>query len=204
MFTLFAGSGGIVPAQSRQREANESESPPMERSGMMAGFGATKAIRDSRLRSPAAGSRTNLVFPAGSANFASAARGAPRKLDRPRDYCGVLPVRSIAGYCWAWSGEASRPLVPGGARAVLTVSAVCGRRNAAIALRRCLRIAVAEWSGCKAGESVIVRGRNRADTWQRKCRLGEAGDAVLLRALPSRDSGVANYFREAAIFSFHA
>ena len=22
-----------------------------------------------------------------------------------------------------------------------------------------------EWSGCKAGESVIVRGRNRADTW---------------------------------------
>ena len=32
-----------------------------------------------------------------------------------------------------------------------------------------------EWSGCKAGESVIVRGRNRADTWQRKCRLGEAG-----------------------------
>ena len=32
-----------------------------------------------------------------------------------------------------------------------------------------------EWSGCKAGESVIVRGRNRADTLQRKCRLGEAG-----------------------------
>jgi hypothetical protein len=22
-----------------------------------------------------------------------------------------------------------------------------------------------EWSGCKAGESVIVRGRNRADNW---------------------------------------
>ena len=38
-----------------------------------------------------------------------------------------------------------------------------------------------EWSGCKAGESgrcpasQFVRGRNRADTWQRKCRLGEAG-----------------------------
>ena len=23
-----------------------------------------------------------------------------------------------------------------------------------------------EWSGCKAGESVIVRGRNRADNWR--------------------------------------
>jgi len=47
-------------------------------------------------------------------------------------YCGVLPVRSIAGYCGSRSGEASRPLVScfsGGARAVLTVSAVCGRRN---------------------------------------------------------------------------
>jgi hypothetical protein len=85
-------------------------------------------------------------------------------------YCGVLPVRSIAGYYRSpWSGEASRPLVScfsGRARAVLTVSAVCGRRNEAKALRRRLRIAAAEWSGCKAGESVIVRGSNSADTWR--------------------------------------
>ena len=24
-------------------------------------------------------------------------------------YCGVLPVRSIAGYCWSWPDEVSRP-----------------------------------------------------------------------------------------------
>ena len=30
-----------------------------------------------------------------------------------------------------------------------------------------------EWSGCKAGESVIVRGRNRADTWCGVSRVGE-------------------------------
>ena len=31
-----------------------------------------------------------------------------------------------------------------------------------------------EWSGCKAGESVIVRGRKRADNWRRRAggRLG--------------------------------
>ena len=30
-----------------------------------------------------------------------------------------------------------------------------------------------EWSGCKAGESVIVRGRNRAGTW---CGVSHAGE----------------------------
>jgi len=30
-----------------------------------------------------------------------------------------------------------------------------------------------EWSGCKAGESVVVRGRNRADTW---CGVSHAGE----------------------------
>ena len=30
-----------------------------------------------------------------------------------------------------------------------------------------------EWSGCKADESVIVRGRNRADTW---CGVSHVGD----------------------------
>jgi hypothetical protein len=85
-------------------------------------------------------------------------------------YCGVLPVRSIAGYCRSWPiCGASRPLESlffGRARRFLTVSPVCGRRNEAIALRRCLRIAAAKWSGCKAGESVIVCGRNRADAWR--------------------------------------
>ena len=151
----------------------------MERSGMMAGFRATRAIRDSRPRSPATGSRTNLVFPAGSANFASAACGAPRKLDRPRDYCRRLARAKPRGLMLVLADmrsiAASGILFFGRARVVLTVSAVCGRRNEARALRRRLRIAAAEWSGCKAGESVIVRGRNRADTWQRKCRLGEAG-----------------------------
>ena len=63
----------------------------------------------------------------------------------------------------------------GRARRFLTVSPVCGRRNEAIALRRRLRIAAAEWSGCKAGESVIVRILpNRADTWREEspwCRV---------------------------------
>ena len=30
-----------------------------------------------------------------------------------------------------------------------------------------------EWSGCKAGESVVVCGRNRADTW---CGVSHAGE----------------------------
>jgi len=165
----------------------------MERSGMMAGFRATRAIRDSRLRSPATGSRTNLVLSVRSATFSGGETERQRRVASGKwpcsrlmpivlagrslaAYCGVLPVRSIAGYCWSWPDEVSRPfLLFGGARAVLTVSPVCGRRNEAKALRRRLRIAAAEWNGCKAGESVVVRGRNRADTWQRKCRLGEAG-----------------------------
>ena len=38
-----------------------------------------------------------------------------------------------------------------------------------------------EWSGCKAGESVVVRGRNRADAW----RVG-SGSAV--RAAPAMNA----------------
>jgi len=136
--------------RSRASASHESESPPMERSGMMAGFGAIMAIRDSRPRSPATGSQTNIVLPAGS--------GSPS----PR----LLPVlgvrRSLAPY---WQVEpaptgpcaASRAIAcpgryaehrghiaglgrakprdlwllafRGRARAVLTVSPVCGRRN---------------------------------------------------------------------------
>ena len=40
---------------------------------MMAGFGATRAIRASRPRSPATGSRTNLVFSVSPASFGSVA-----------------------------------------------------------------------------------------------------------------------------------
>ena len=64
---LMSGLLDDVPAQSREREAQLSESPALERSGMMAGFGATRvraarAIRDSKPRSPVPGSQTNLVF----------------------------------------------------------------------------------------------------------------------------------------------
>jgi hypothetical protein len=68
---------------------------------------------------------------------------------------------------------------------------------------------LASQSSC-AGGTVPILGawgvvrRLRLAATERKCRLCAAWDAVLLRALPSRDSGVANFFREAAIFSFHA
>jgi len=50
-----------------------------------------------------------------------------------------------------------------------------------------------EWSGCKAGESVVVRGRNRADTWCGVSHSGEQSTSVGsvkpgLSALPARPS----------------
>ena len=99
-------------------------------------------------------------------------------------YCGVLPVRSIAGYCWFMAGGASRH--PAG---VSWARPVCGRSRQFAAVgtqrnapRRCSpprrspkRISAAEWSGLQSWRVRPGRGRNRADTWQRKCRLGEAG-----------------------------
>jgi hypothetical protein len=99
-------------------------------------------------------------------------------------YCGVLPVRSIAGYCGSWPDEVSRPTgaiglrycwfmsggasrhpgVSWGAPDLRPVSSVCGRRNEAKALRRCLRIAAAEWSGLQSWRVRPGRGRNSADT----------------------------------------
>jgi len=87
-------------------------------------------------------------------------RGHIACLRRQAEPSAVLLLGRYAEHRGLWN------LFLGRARRYLTVSAVCGRRNEAIALRRCLRIAAAEWSGCKAGESVIVRGRNRADAWR--------------------------------------
>jgi hypothetical protein len=100
-------------------------------------------------------------------------------------YCGVLPVRSIAGYCWVMSGEASRhPAGVSWVRPILRpVSAVCGRRNEARALRCCLRIAAVEWSGLQSWRVRPGRGRNSADHLPRafpgKCRLCEAKGKIL-------------------------
>ena len=87
-------------------------------------------------------------------------------------YCGVLPVRSIAGYCWFMSGEASRHPsgVSLGAPDLRPVSSVCGRRNAAKALRRCLRIAAAEWSGLQSWRVRPGRWRNSAGTCPERLR----------------------------------
>jgi hypothetical protein len=58
-------------------------------------------------------------------------------------YCGVLPVRSIAGYCWFMSGGASQhPVCFLGVPDLRPVSPVCGRRNPD----------KSGWSGRKAGE----------------------------------------------------
>jgi len=181
MCATFAGSADSFPASSRQREASESESPPLERSGMMAGFGATRAIRDSRLRSPATGSRTNLVLPAGSAIFPGGETKRQRSVASGKWPCSrLLPM--------PWPGEASRPTtvssaIGGASRRIAVVLA--GRSLAASGIffsgrarRFCLSRQFAavgtkerkpgmepmlfrrnaglerlEWSGCKAGES---------------------------------------------------
>ncbi len=68
-------------------------------------------------------------------------------------------------YCWFMSGEASRhPGVSWGAPDLRPVSSVCGRWNEAKALRRCLRIAAAEWSGLQSWRVRPGRWWNSADT----------------------------------------
>jgi len=93
----------------------------LRRDGCMGAIGSTA-------RSLATKCQTNLVFPARSVSFASAACGAPRELDRPRDYCLASAtggasrriavscpceasraialvrgdMRSIAPYCQSW------------------------------------------------------------------------------------------------------
>ena len=110
---------------------------------MMAGFGATRAIRDSRPRSPVPGSQTNLVSSVRPACFGSAAiwsemqcsgRLAKRqKAGRSHGYVGVLgDMRSIAPIVLlSWPDEVSRPVrdAPafylGATELFLIVSAVC-------------------------------------------------------------------------------
>ena len=68
--------------------------------------------------------------------------------------------RSLATSCWCFLGAPDlRP-----------VSSVCGRRNEAIALRRCLRIAAVEWSGLQSWRVRPGRGRNSADTCHERFR----------------------------------
>ena len=191
---IFAGSAGLVPGVSRDSAKptnltlrRQSVVRGLRRDGCMGALGSTA-------RSLAAKCQTNLVLSVRSATFPNGETERQRSVAVGKWPCSrLMPLswpgeasRPIAGprrhaehrahIAGPGRGEASRPLVScfsGRARAVLTVSPVCGRRNEAIALRRCLRIAAAEWSGCKAGESVIVRGRNRADTW---CGVSHAGD----------------------------
>ena len=75
---------------------------------------------------PAAVVSDQFVFPAGSASFASAACGAPRKLDRHRDYCWCLARAKHRGLLLLSSatGEASRRIA----------DALAGRSRAAILL----------------------------------------------------------------------
>ena len=66
-------------------------------------------------------------------------------------YCGVLPVRSIAGYCLFMSGGASRHSagVPWGAPELRPVSPVCGRWNPD----------VSGWSGRKMASPARAHSR---------------------------------------------
>jgi hypothetical protein len=120
-------------------------------------------------RSLTAKCQTNLVLSVRSARFVSAGvsrAGEQRSERKLADLTATTVV--LAGRSLAASG------VFGCARMILTVSTVCGRRNAAIASAQpAKRVATAEWSGCKAGESVIGRGPNRTDTWREATPLGD-------------------------------
>jgi len=131
-------------------------------------------------RSLATKCQTNLVFPAGSAGFASAACGAPRKPDRPRDYCPVLgdrrslapycrvlPVRSIAGYCRSrpWRSLAASGVLPYRARTSCSDCLDClrpsERRSVSQAWSRCCSGGMqgwSDWSGADAKLASQVRG----------------------------------------------
>ena len=84
--------------------------------------------------------------------------------------CPCEASRAIAGSCRAKPRDIL--LVSLGAPDLRPVSTVCSRRNEAIALRRCLRIAAVEWSGLQSWRVRPGRGRNSADTCHE--RFGEA------------------------------
>ena len=158
-FPPFAGSAGLVSRRSRvsAKPTNltlrrQSGVRGLRRDGCMGAIGRPA-------RSLATKCQTNLVFPAGSAGFASAACGAPRKPDRPRDYCPVLgdrrslapycrvlPVRSIAGYCRSrpWRSLAASGVLPYRARTSCSDCLDC--------LRPSERRSVSQaWSRCCSG-----------------------------------------------------
>jgi hypothetical protein len=114
-------------------------------------------------------------------------------------YCGVLPVRSIAGYCLFMSGGASRHLagVSWGAPDLRPVSSVCGRRNEAIALRRCEpHLPSADrGSGVERSAKLASPARARAEqcrylprTFPGKRRLCEAKGKILKAEILSKPS----------------
>ena len=145
--------------------------------------------------------------------------GAP---GRRRDGCMGAISQSSAKSGGEVSDQLGLPSEDGQFRerklAVLTVKAACAF-EAGRSLAACLPVFVSEqgahdafdclaslrpsesrkagWNGCKAGESVIVRGGNRADAWrevsqrrtQCKCRLCEAG----LSAFPWRGASATRF-----------
>jgi hypothetical protein len=170
---------GSTPSCQRRREADSSFLTLRRWSGTAGcAMKWQKGNRDRRPCSPTTECQTNLVLSVRSAIFPNGeterqrsvavgkwpcsrlmlcpGRAKPRGLllvlgDRRSlaPYCGVLPVRSIAGYCWSWPiCGASRPLESLGAPLSLTVSAVCGRRNEWNGNVAC-EIAV-KWSGADA------------------------------------------------------
>jgi len=114
---IIAGSADSFPAQSRQREANESDSSMAERSARA----ATRWLhgRDRQHRTQPGGEVSDQFglssgvgqFRKRSLRSAAKAGQSPRLLSVLGDrrslapYCGVLPVRSIAGYCWLARGD---------------------------------------------------------------------------------------------------
>ena len=114
-------------AQSREREANNSESSAAERNASTATRGCWGVI-SSAACSLTPKSQANLVWSVSPGSF------APAKAGRSHGYGAGLALgdmRSIAPILLlAWPGEASRPLESLGAPELfLTVLPVCGRRN---------------------------------------------------------------------------
>ena len=73
------------------------------------------AAEISRARSPTGECQTNLIFPVRSATFPGGETERQRsvatgKMGVLTAIAGVLPGRSLAGYCWSWPDEVSRPI----------------------------------------------------------------------------------------------
>jgi len=188
----FAGSR--FPASSRQRESQFSDSATAERrawaatrwqhgrarqtcpqpaavvsdqSGFTSEFGCFCPLQCS-LRNGGGAEMADLTIIADCLGRAEP-RGLMRVLvgrslaTNRRNRIAILLVhvgRSLATSCWCFLGAPDlRP-----------VSSVCGRRNEAIALRRCLRIAAVEWSGLQSWRVRPGRGRNSADTCHERFR----------------------------------